>query len=489
MATIKGTSKKNSLAGTDFSDLILGLGGDDRLFGGDGNDTLRGGAGNDKLFGGAGNDKLFGDAGNDSLDGGKGRDSMRGGLGNDTYVVDDAKDKVVEGAGQGIDTVWTSVSSTKLLAANIDNLVLTGHALDGVGNALDNTITGNSHDNKLGGAGGNDVLFGGAGSDQINGGDGDDTLFGGAGKDFLIGGTGDDKFSGGAGADGMQGDDGFDFASYQSSTEGVFVNLESTNGVGLTIGIGGDAQGDSFFGIEGLIGSNFNDDLTGRIFVTVVNGVVQNSGTALIGGGGNDIMHGTALDDLLIDGVADLGPFNGITDSFFNIIGSGDDILFGGAGSDFMAGGIGNDTIFGGSDSDTIAGGAGADHITGKSPGNPESNKFLYFATTDSGVGAGQRDVITDFTAGDKIDLSSIDRSTDPQFASGPFFFGGQQVQGHIASFALSVPNPTPEVSFYFQGSNTIVQAYISDNHGNAINRFEIELTGHIVLTANDFVL
>ena len=459
MAFFKGNSKKNVLVGTDLSDTILGLGNDDRLYGGAGNDTLYGGAGNDRL------------------DGGAGIDTMRGGAGNDTYVLDNIRDKVIEGVGLGIDTArisFVSAGHAVKLAANVENIVLTGHADIGLGNALDNVITGNAFNNSLAGLDGSDTLYGGAGSDSLVGGNGDDTVYGGLGKDFLYGGSGNDQLSGGAGADTILGDEGTDIVSYQSSSAGVIVNVSTFNNptrdsVGFAVGAGGDAQGDRLEGIEGLIGSNFNDDLAAD---------GGNGPAVLIGGGGDDVLHGGASGDIILDGVVGDPSFGGSAPvPFFNVIGSGDDQLFGGAGDDFLSAGIGRDLINGGAGQDFLIGGAGAD-------------AFRYLKTTDTGVGLGFRDVIVDFQQGlDKIDLSAIDSSTDPAFALDPFVFGGQQPQGHII-LGQFIPAPAPEISFYFTvGGNTAVQGYVSDNHGNAINRFEILLSAHLVLTAADFVL
>ena len=136
---------------------------------------LRGNAGANLLNGAAGNDTLLGGDGNDSLDGGTGADSMVGGNGNDTYLVDNIGDLVVEGFGEGIDTVMSSVSFT--LGDNVDNLRLTKTAaINGTGNALANLIIGNTGANMLNGGAGNDTLVGGVGKDTLTGGDGADVF-------------------------------------------------------------------------------------------------------------------------------------------------------------------------------------------------------------------------------------------------------------------------------------------------------------------------
>ena len=103
-------------------------------------------------------------AGNNLLDGGAGADAMSGGAGNDIYFVDNAGDAVIENAGEGTDTVFSTAHFA--LSANVENLVLQGGAdLQGYGNGLANAIFGNTGNNLLDGGGGADTMIGGAGND------------------------------------------------------------------------------------------------------------------------------------------------------------------------------------------------------------------------------------------------------------------------------------------------------------------------------------
>ena len=172
---LTGTSNIYGI-GNALDNIIIGNTGNNTLTGNDGNDVLDGGIGNDTLLGGSGNDSLIGSDGNDSLDGGIGIDSMAGGAGNDVYIVDDAGDVVNENADEGTDIINSSVTYT--LSDNVENLTLTGTSdINGIGNALDNTITGNTGANILDGGIGNDILNGGAGADTLIGGLGDDAYY------------------------------------------------------------------------------------------------------------------------------------------------------------------------------------------------------------------------------------------------------------------------------------------------------------------------
>jgi len=143
-----------NLTGSSLNDSLTGDGNNNELSGQDGADTLTGGGGNDTLLGGAGNDSLYGAGG---------ADTTTGGLGDDIHVVTDFTDVVVEAASEGTDVVESWIFHQ--LGANVENLVLTGTALTGYGNALNNALTGNASNNLLNGFGGFDTMVGGLGND------------------------------------------------------------------------------------------------------------------------------------------------------------------------------------------------------------------------------------------------------------------------------------------------------------------------------------
>ena len=157
------TIVKASAAGTVLNDdakVIVGTDAANILYG-----TMSG----DTIFGRGGGDTLYGYDGSDLLDGEAGNDSMYGGNGDDTYFVDTSRDRVIENAGAGIDTVKTTLTSYTL-SNNADNLVFANAAVvnvRGIGNGLANSI------------------LTGAGDDVLNGGSGADTLTGNAGRDIF----------------------------------------------------------------------------------------------------------------------------------------------------------------------------------------------------------------------------------------------------------------------------------------------------------------
>jgi Ca2+-binding RTX toxin-like protein len=263
--------------------------------------NLSGLTGNDTLLGLAGNDTLLGGDGNDSLDGGAGTDSLTGGAGNDTYVVDATTDVILEAAGEGIDTVQSSV--TRTLGVEQENLILTGTAaINGTGNALANTLTGNAGVNSLSGLAGNDVLSGLAGNDTLLGGDGDDTLDGGTGTDSLTGGAGNDTYVVNATTDVIV-----------EAAAGGTDTVQSS----ITLTLGGEVENLTLLGTAAINGTDN----------TLANTLIGNAGVnSLSGLAGNDVLLGLAGNGTLLGG-------------------DGNDTLDGGAGNDALTGGVGADVF------------------------------------------------------------------------------------------------------------------------------------------------
>ncbi len=118
-----------------------------------------------------------GTTGNDYMTDGGGVATMQGGAGDDTYIVNNAKDSVIEKPGEGTDTVNVGVASYAL-PDNVENMTLSLKSGSSVtGNALNNRIAENS---------GNDTIDGGAGNDLIWAGTGASVLTGGTGNDMFV---------------------------------------------------------------------------------------------------------------------------------------------------------------------------------------------------------------------------------------------------------------------------------------------------------------
>lgn len=121
--------------------------------------------------------KIIGDIflgmGADTIDTRKGvmKGEIEGGYGEDTYIISNAKTKIIEGVGDstGTDEVRSTVSYK--LAANVEDLsLLRKRDVNAIGNELDNTVAGNKGDNRLSGKAGEDFLTGGRGDDILTGG-------------------------------------------------------------------------------------------------------------------------------------------------------------------------------------------------------------------------------------------------------------------------------------------------------------------------------
>jgi Ca2+-binding RTX toxin-like protein len=436
--------------GSAFNDTMIGGTLADTFIGGDGNDTFRGGAGADSFTGGAGIDTVsyadsasavtinvatggnLGDAAGDrfldhievfvgsafddfmngsALDdtflGGAGNDTFRGGAGADTFT-----------GGDGNDTL-SYTDSTAGVSINLKTGLFSGgtavgdHLLDHIetlqGSNLNDMLVGSDQAETIDGAGGNDLIMTGLGADQIIGGSGSDIV------------------------------------SYADSTVGVSVNTDTN------IATGGTAEGDRFLSpnsIEGIIGTAFDDTLTGF-------------GKDLTGGDGNDTL--TLTVNPALEGYI---PFDYTPEEAHG--GAGDDVLQGSYLPDLFDGGDGNDTIITGTGDTVIAGTDDRIVIT--------DSRYAYDFHTPSPLWV----TITNFPGSglNKIDLSGIDPSNLPGDQAFTFIGEGLPQAGASSQLGYVVAD---------DGSLQIQSGGYGDPDGT--DRLFIVVTGVSALTADDFIL
>ncbi|WP_145840404.1 calcium-binding protein [Denitratisoma sp. DHT3] len=458
IAAISGTgnASDNLLTGNNSANTLTGAGGNDILDGGSGADTMVGGTGDDTYvvddagdvvtessnagvdtvrssitytlgsnvenliltgataIDGKGNtlaNTLIGNSAANTLNGGTRADTLIGGLGDDLYVVDNVGDVVIESASEGTDTVEASVSYT--LGSNVENLTLTGSAkLTGVGNELDNILTGNSGANTLTGGAGNDTLNGGGGTDTLIGGLGDDTYVinsagdvvtenanegtdtvqssiaytlsanienltltgtrglagtGNALDNILIGNSGANTLNGASGADAMAGGAGND--TYVVDDVGDVVTENENEGTdtvqsSISFVLPDNVENLTLLGSSAINGSGnaLDNKLTGN-----------NAANYLDGGSGADTMVGDAGDDTYV--VDDAGDV--VTESSnegidtvrssitYTLDRNVENLILTG---EFSINGTGNtlaNTLIGNSGANTLNGGTGADTLIG----------------------------------------------------------------------------------------------------------------------------
>jgi Ca2+-binding RTX toxin-like protein len=387
---------------------------------------------------GSGGQTLTGNAGNNILNGGAGADTLIGGKGNDTYIVDDVNDVVVENFNEGTDQINASVSYSLALAANVENLLLTGtDHINGTGNSLANTITGNS---------GNNILDGGDGVDKLAGGLGNDTYI----VDLVRTGTTAANYkvalqdtiteAANAGTDivKLRLLDGVSYDMNNATTLTLGANLErfdasltgstklnlTGNALNNTL-VGNDADNilDGGAGVDTLVGGKGND--TYLLDLKVSSGALLIEDTVLEFNGSTDgidtikLRGAVTLTDattVSLDGSSDIvwfhvenidasatGPtkLNLKGNEFSNTLtgNAAANILDGGMGDDILDGGAGNDTLIGGLGNDTLKGGLGSDIF-----------KWEVGDAVAPGDVSGNTDTITDFSIAqkDKLDLRDL---------------------------------------------------------------------------------
>ncbi len=452
LAAINGTGNAlaNVMLGNGAANTLSGLAGNDTLDGGAGADTLTGGLGDDIYYvdnagdlvteaAGEGSDQVFssitytltanvealtllgsaaingtgnalsnlivgnsgsnvlaGVAGNDVLDGQAGADTMSGGLGNDTFYVDTGADVVIEAAGEGADTVNTTVGYTLAAGTEIEVLKAADQAALGsvnlTGNEFAQQILGDAGANQLNGLGGNDSLYGYNGDDTLDGGSGADLMEGGAGNDhYYVDDAGDVVVEGA--------DAWIDYVHAQIGTYTLTANVEGlifVNNV-VTVGTGNDLKNwitGPATAAATIYGLGGDDEIhTGSGADTIDGG---SGADWMFGGAGNDTYYVDNLGDVVVEDslggtdqvfasashalfnevenltLTGTGAINGSGNASANVIQGnsganqlsgfgGDDSLSGQGGDDALDGGDGNDTLDGGDGNDTLDGAAGLD--------------------------------------------------------------------------------------------------------------------------------
>ncbi|WP_304621464.1 calcium-binding protein, partial [Roseomonas sp. 18066] len=300
----------------------------------------------------------------------------------------------------GFTNVKTTDADDTVLGDSQDNRISTLGGDDDVeGGDGNDTIDGGAGNDILDGGEGNDTLNGGAGNDYLIGGEGNDTLTGGAGNDFVFGGGGNDRFVGELGGDdmyiggsisGIAGsatiDDGYDTLDYTSAGGSVSFGISAViSGVVVASIEKGEGQGiDAAAQIEKIIGSNGSSDvIDGRTLDSledelenVANGSLNvdlGSGTATFEFNNSSFapsLSGSVTYDVsgfeIVEGSARADTITGGTsEADLTLRGNdGDDILTGGLGDDTIEGGAGDDTIHASLGDDTISGGSGNDTLS-----------------------------------------------------------------------------------------------------------------------------
>jgi Ca2+-binding RTX toxin-like protein len=292
---------------------------------------------------------------------------------NDLSFIKSANDLVVRYGGNTASQV--TIKDQLLANSAVETLKLN----DGLSVSLSSILIATST-TQLVGTAGDDLMLGQTGTlaDNLSGGDGNDVLVGYAGNDLLYGGNGDDVFEGGLGADTMDGGANSpssagpgagDTARYVRSASAVSINLNLATAQAGTAG--SDSIGDILVGMENVVGSNFDDTLTGdandnRLFgmdgVDTLRGGAGND--ILTGDGGNDMLYGDAGEDGLSGGDGNDTLYGGSEKDQLDG-GDGNDALYGEAGNDSLTGQAGLDMLDGGDGDDVLAGGAGNDQLVG----------------------------------------------------------------------------------------------------------------------------
>ncbi len=416
LPVIRGTSASETIDGTADAEVIKGRAGNDTINAGDGDDTVNGGAGNDDLRG---------DAGADLIDGGGGIDWAG-------YYASDAA--VTVNLATNVNTGGYAEGDT------LRNIEWVG------GTVFDDSLTGNSSDNRLAGWEGDDFLDGGDG-------DADLAQYRGTSNQYVFTENRDGTYTVSGGIDGTDTLTGIEVLEF---TDGTFTlaellappsgiiegtpehdRIDGTNDAEIINGRAGDDTINAGGGNDTVNGGAGNDDLRGEAGADRIDGgagidwagyyasnraVIINlqTGVNTDGHAEGDILDniewvgGTPFSDFLFGDGGDnrLVGWEG-NDTLYGRAGNdelfgefGNDFLDGGRGDDVLTTGFGNNTLFGGDGNDTLIVAGGINTLNGGSG----SDTFVF--SVDQAT-------ITDFSRSEndriRIDRGDINNWADVQ--------------------------------------------------------------------------
>ncbi|MDB4336323.1 hypothetical protein N9996_01910 [Synechococcus sp. AH-603-M21] len=265
---------------------------------------------------------------------------------------------------------------TTTLPDGVENLVLTGSRnIKGFGNELNNRLNGNQGNNLLDGKGGVDVMKGKEGNDIYIVDDINDRV--------------------------IEAVDGGIDTIRTTVNETLSANVEN-----LVL-----LEGDPINGR----GNDLNNRIKGNSAKNVING--KEGADKMIGKGGNDIYFVDNIGDRVIEAAGKgIDTVRSSVNETLNanverlvLIGNDDINGSGNALNNKITGNDADNKLNGKDGKDVITGMLGRDILTG----GDNADKFIYLSTDDSGTTAQTRDIITDFSGFDKINLSKIDANTD----------------------------------------------------------------------------
>ena len=311
---------------------------------------------------------------------------------------------------------------------------------------------------------------------------------------------------------------GVDTVDYSASPYGVMASLESDGGTMPDAGGLSTAEYDVYSGVENLIGSGFDDQLTGASGANQLYGGAGND--LLLGGDGNDFLDGGAGADTMVGGrgndsyvvndamdrIGEIGFALGggidtvqvfinnyvqeanvevvrlaTVDNLANFDVTGNDApgtLIGNAGSNVLTGRGGNDQINGNAGDDTLIGNTGRDTLVGGSG----ADQFYYSSVSESRAGSANRDVINGFSHGfDIISLRDMDANALTVVNDRFDFIGTAAFGGRGAATAGEL-----RVQTLGAANAVIVEA---DVNGDGSADMQIFVNQTNFMTASDFLL